>query len=295
MTKRIYSGIILVFLCPFLLTGIQKKEKAYELMYKDVQILKKKILELEEQSKQNQKSIHSIKNQLEEIHELIHLIRSEQADLSEEQKKVSTQHQILMEKFDTVLSRLSEISEDLIEIKRSAIPSEEETTEQEGIKDKPDEESTLDQEETTKQKIDEKEKPVPRLDPNLSPQEVYNLARSDYLKGNFQLSIEGFNIYIEQFPDSPLADNALYWIGECYFSQENYEEAVKKFNILILSYPEGDKIPAAYLKKGISLMEMGKEEEALAVFKLLISKFPLEEETRIAQEKIKDIKSRILQ
>jgi len=43
------------------------------------------------------------------------------------------------------------------------------------------------------------------------------------------------------------------------------------------------------------LMETGKDEEALAVFKLLISKFPLEEETRIAQEKIKEIQSRISQ
>jgi tol-pal system protein YbgF len=123
----------------------------------------------------------------------------------------------------------------------------------------------------------------------LSPQEVYNLARSDYLKGNYQLAIEGFTIYIEHFPESPLADNAMYWIGECYFSQKEFEAAIDQFNQLILRYPEGDKIPAAYLKKGISLMELEQKEEALAVFRLLITKFPLEEETRIAQQKIKEI------
>jgi tol-pal system protein YbgF len=278
------------------MVGVQKREKAYELIYKDVQILKKKILELEEQSIQNQKYINSIKKQLEEVYELINIIRSEQASLSEEQEKIPTQYQILMEKFDTLMSRLSEISEDLIEIKQSTKKptAEEETTAQEEVKDQLDQESTAGQTEMSEQELGEQKKPTTKLDPNLSPQEVYNLARSDYLKGNFQLAIEGFNIYLEHFPESPLADNALYWIGECYFSQENYEEAIKKFNVLILSYPEGDKIPAAHLKKGISLMEIGKKEEALAVFKLLISKYPLEEETRIAQEKIKEIKSRIL-
>jgi tol-pal system protein YbgF len=117
------------------------------------------------------------------------------------------------------------------------------------------------------------------------------MARSDYLKGNFELAIEGFTIYKFQFPESPLADDALYWIGECYFSQEKYNEAVGHFNELILNYPNGDKIPAAYLKKGISLAEQEKKEEALSVFKLLITKFPLEEETKIAQQKIRELET----
>ena len=145
--------------------------------------------------------------------------------------------------------------------------------------------------ETVEEKKEEQteEEPKPSISPNLSPQEVYNMARSDYLKGNFQLSIDGFKIYIEQFPESPFADNALYWIGECYFSQKDFEKAIEQFNQLILSYPSGDKIPAAYLKKGISFIELEKKEEALSVLKLLISKYPLEEETKIAQQKIKEL------
>jgi tol-pal system protein YbgF len=116
------------------------------------------------------------------------------------------------------------------------------------------------------------------------------MAYSDYRNGNFELAIDGFKMYIEQFPESPLVDDSLYWIGECYFSQKKHEEAIDQFNELILNYPRGDKIPAAYLKKGLSLAELGKKEEALSVFKLLVSKFPLEEETKIAQQKIKELK-----
>jgi predicted aldo/keto reductase-like oxidoreductase len=40
------------------------------------------------------------------------------------------------------------------------------------------------------------------------------------------------------------------------------------------------------------LMELGRNEEALSVFKLMVSKYPLEEETKIAQEKIKELMSK---
>jgi len=54
---------------------------------------------------------------------------------------------------------------------------------------------------------------------------------------------------------------------------------------------EGNNIPAAYLKKGMCFIELGKRDEALSVFKLLISKYPNDEETKIAQEKIKELTS----
>ncbi len=38
-------------------------------------------------------------------------------------------------------------------------------------------------------------------------------------------------------------------------------------------------------------IELGKRDEALSVFKLLISKYPNDEETKIAQEKIKELTS----
>ena len=115
------------------------------------------------------------------------------------------------------------------------------------------------------------------------------MAYADYLRGNYNLAVDSFKIYREQFPGSPLADNALYWIGECYFSQKKFEDAIEQFNLLLFDYPLGDKVPAAYLKKGLSFLEMGKREEALSVFKLLITKYPSEDETRIAQQKVKEI------
>jgi len=81
----------------------------------------------------------------------------------------------------------------------------------------------------------------------------------------------------------------LYWIGECFYSLKKYDEAIEQLNLLIFNYPQGNNVPGAYLKKGMSFTALGKKEEALSVFKLLINKYPNEEETKIAQQKIKEI------
>jgi tol-pal system protein YbgF len=126
----------------------------------------------------------------------------------------------------------------------------------------------------------------------MSPQEAYSVAYNDYLKGNYDLAVESFKLYRQQFPESPLADNALYWIGECRYSQRMFEEAIDAFDELVMTYPQGDKAAAAYLKKGLSFIELGRKPEALAALKLLVAKYPLEEEARIAQDKIRELTER---
>jgi TolA-binding protein len=258
MSKRLSSGFILLFVfCLTLSWSQNKREKAYELIYKDVQQLKQQVLALDAKIEQNAEEIKGIRDQLEDLLDLTRQFQAAQASAREEQKRLPAQYQILLEKVETINMKLAQFSEDLIEIKRSALPLAEQVTEGENpeggqIEPPPPE----DQEDTGDQPEEQ-----PSISPNLSPNEVYNMARSDYLKGNFELAIEGFTIYKSQFPESPLADDALY------------------------------KIPAAYLKKGISLTEQDKKEEALSVFKLLITKFPLEEETKIAQQKIRELET----
>lgn len=121
------------------------------------------------------------------------------------------------------------------------------------------------------------------------PSGAYYAAYSDYIKENFDLAIEGFRQFIRSFPESGLADNSLYWIGECLYAKKKYPEAINVFNELLAKYKDGDKAPAAILKKGYAAIEMGRQDEGIAVLKELISRFPLSEEASLAQQKIKEL------
>lgn len=129
------------------------------------------------------------------------------------------------------------------------------------------------------------EKPAPE-----SIESIYYTAYSDYIKQDYELAVTGFSQFLEKYPASPLADNALYWIGECYFAQRKFEQAVTTFSQLITRFSDGDKVTDAMLKKGFSLIEMGRQNEGIDVLKELISKFPLSEEASLAQQKINEIK-----
>ncbi len=295
MINKFFLRVFVFFFIPFLLFGTDKQKKAYELIYQDVQILKQHVLELDKKIEGHQDELKIIKQQMDEIISLVRALQSQQVSMQEDQKKIPTQNQIVLEKIDAMTVQLSRLAEDIMTIKSASIPLLQlaEQTERSGEKPEEEQQPPI-KEETGKEQQNEEgeEESKSPLPPNLSPQEIYNMAYADYLKGNFSLAIDGFKIYLDNFAQSPFADNALYWIGECYFSQKEYENAISRYNELILTYPLGDKVPAAYLHKGISLMELDRNEEALSVFKLMVSKYPLEEETKIAQEKIKELMSK---
>ena len=52
-------------------------------------------------------------------------------------------------------------------------------------------------------------------------EEIYNLAYKDYIKGDYSLAIMGFRELLKRYQNDPLASEAQYWIGECYYSQNN--------------------------------------------------------------------------
>ena len=290
MPKRFCLGIALVLCLSLLLPAQSKREKTYELIYKDVQLLKKQFLELSEKVTRNNADIRDVKQQIDEILDLSRQLQAEQRKLQGDQARFPAQFQVILEKLETVSGYLSTLTEDMIELKSLALRPVQPSEGVEGTDPEAKPPDAVEKKAGETQEMESEETPPPSAKPNLSPREIYNMAHSDYLKGSYSLAIDGFKIYLEQFKDSPYADNALYWIGECYFAQREFETAIEYFKRLILEYPQGDKVPAAYLKRGISLMELGKNDEALSVFTLLTSKFPMEEETRIAQDKIREIR-----
>jgi tol-pal system protein YbgF len=279
VNKKIIGIGLLVCLAFAPAAAGDKTKKIYELIYEDVQVLKKQILELTAQVLKNADDIQAIKSELKSLGDTIRRGQADDTGFRQELKAVPEQYQTLFRKIEQISFDLSRILESLAPPKESAVPAEPGAVKPQDktAKDVPDEKT-----------VDPKPKPAPPA-PGASPQSIYNMAYSDYLKGNFDLAIDGFTMYKDQFPDSPLADNALYWIGECRYSQRKYADAIGIFNELILTYPRGDKVAAAHLKKAMSCAALGKKDEAIAVYRLLISKFPLEEETRIAQQKLKEL------
>ncbi|MEE8378207.1 MAG: outer membrane protein assembly factor BamD, partial [Candidatus Aminicenantaceae bacterium] len=260
--KKGVTAVLALFLISAVLFALgDQSKKTYELIYQDLQRLTQHVLDLEKTADQNSEDIQSLKKILQELLTLSLRFQTAQASIKEDQKQIPPQFQVVLTKLDALDIKLNNFSAGLLEIKEIILtPPEPQPAEQseEEERDIEEEMKTETREEQLKEEvlIEEPQEDMeqnPEI-PQLSPQEVYNISYSDYLNGNYQMAIDGFTLYLDQFSDSPVADDAAYWIGECYFSQDKFEEAAVQFTELILNFPEGDKIPSAYLKKGISLL-----------------------------------------
>lgn len=122
--------------------------------------------------------------------------------------------------------------------------------------------------------------------PILSPSEAYTLAYNDYLRGNYDLSILGFQNYLSLYPHSTNVPQALYWIGQAYYNKAAYAEAVSFFEQIETRFPQHDTAPNAMLKMGLSLVELGKIDLAKATLQKVADKFPQSNEAQLAKGKL---------
>ena len=75
--------------------------------------------------------------------------------------------------------------------------------------------------------------------------EGLNLAKDEF----YLDSINKFKMLIDEYPQSDLADDALYNVGLCYFKIKQFEQAIETFNQVITNYPDAT----------ISALEKGNE------------------------------------
>ncbi len=107
-----------------------------------------------------------------------------------------------------------------------------------------------------------------------SPTEIYLKAFADYASGRYQQAILGFEAFMEFYPGNYYADNAQYWLGECYYAQEQFSRAVEEFRKVAENYPQGSKTPEALFKIASALQELNRDADAEEALELLRRKYP---------------------
>jgi len=122
-----------------------------------------------------------------------------------------------------------------------------------------------------------------------NPDQLYRSAYQDYMRGNYELAIQGFSEYIKRYPKTDLTDNAQYWIGECYDALDQEDEALKAFSAVLDSYPTSDKGAAAQLKKGLVYLKKGDQGQGVVNLQYVVYEHPGTPEADLAREKLRSL------
>jgi tol-pal system protein YbgF len=130
----------------------------------------------------------------------------------------------------------------------------------------------------------------PSQQPGVAPeQQAFQDAMAQYSRGKFEQALRGFQDLLDQYPNSGMADDAQYMIGESYYGMKEYVDAVTEYDKVIKRYPDSDKVPGAQLKKSFSLFALGKKGQGVVELQQIVQRYPSSKEAQIARQRLSEL------
>lgn len=119
---------------------------------------------------------------------------------------------------------------------------------------------------------------------------LYDKTMASFREGKYEEAIAGFRSFLEKYPTLDLADNAQFWVGECYMGQRQYEQAILAYQKVIKKYPQGNKVPSAMLRQAQAFYQIKDKISSKLLLNKIIKKYPDSSEAKIAEAKLKTMK-----
>ncbi|HEV3306673.1 MAG TPA: tol-pal system protein YbgF [Candidatus Sulfotelmatobacter sp.] len=190
-------------------------------------------------------------------------LQKQQGDSSSHVDQLSGQIQSLNDSLDELKARLAKVSKQLEDMQASQ-QSAAATTAQQQARDK-----------------DMASAPPPDV--------LYNNALRDYNGGKNDLAIQEFSDYVKYYPNTDLAGNCYFYLGEVQFRQGNYQQAAQSYDQVLQNFPTGTKVASAQLKKGFALIELGKQDDGVVELRHVIQRYPRSPEALQARERLRKL------
>jgi tol-pal system protein YbgF len=122
--------------------------------------------------------------------------------------------------------------------------------------------------------------------PTGSDQQNYQAAFDLISARKYEEAGRGFETFLVQFPTSPLADNAQYWLAETHYVRGQFQEALPAFRKVLEKYPQSAKLPDALLKVGYCQIELGDRNAARTSLQEVMRQFPDTTAARLASQRL---------
>ncbi|MDK2743388.1 MAG: tol-pal system protein YbgF [Nitrospira sp. BO4] len=111
-----------------------------------------------------------------------------------------------------------------------------------------------------------------------------------FREGDLEGARQGFTGFLSEYPNSTLAPNARFWLGESYFGKKDFQKAIDAYDKVEIDYPSSEKVPAAILKKGFAYLALKDKKRASSAFKQVVTLYPKSSEAGKASDKLAQLK-----
>ncbi|MEL7058858.1 MAG: tol-pal system protein YbgF [Acidobacteriota bacterium] len=128
--------------------------------------------------------------------------------------------------------------------------------------------------------------PIPDAWRALDDVALYDEAYALFHRQQYAQAERAFAHYLERAPESELADNAQFWIGETRWARGDDAGALDAFMQTVERFPRGNKVVHALLKAGQTLERMGRRDEAVETYREVLRLKPDSAAALTAQERL---------
>ena len=123
-------------------------------------------------------------------------------------------------------------------------------------------------------------------DPAKESQE-YEAALNQFKAGKYKEAATGFSAFVQKYPDSSLAPNAQYWLGNAWYAQRDCKRSIEAQSIVTTKYAESPKAPDAWLAIATCQQEMGNPTGTRRSLETVLTKYPGTPAADTARERLK--------
>ena len=122
-----------------------------------------------------------------------------------------------------------------------------------------------------------------------SDQQNYQAAFDLIQARKYEDASRAFRDFLVAFPQSPLADNAQYWLAETHYVRRQFKDALPEFVKVTTQYPQSAKMPDAMLKIGYCQGELGDKTAARTSLQQVMRQFPDTTAARLASQRLEQL------
>ncbi|MFO0693249.1 MAG: tol-pal system protein YbgF [Polyangiales bacterium] len=113
-------------------------------------------------------------------------------------------------------------------------------------------------------------------------QQSYRAALALVTARRFAEANDALTRFLQQYPNHPYTDNALYWRGTVSYAERRYGDALRDFERVVAEFPRGNKVPDALYQIGMCHLRLGDRDTARSYFRRVQAEYPNTVAARLA-------------
>jgi tol-pal system protein YbgF len=118
---------------------------------------------------------------------------------------------------------------------------------------------------------------------------AYRAAYDAWRAEDHQQCIDRFGQFLQSFPASQYADDASFWLADCYFKQGDLKAAILRFDDVATRFPKSEKASEALYRQGEALLKLGPNfgKAAEKAFDRVVKEYPGSRRAEDARQQLK--------